>query len=585
MFDIRLNRENIEWTNTWIENALDTDNERILLIGGSTAREIRSRLSKVLKKTIDFIGTSSLYEDPCFYNVFDSFFSNNVYKYSLIIINLGAHGTYLHSSIDKIHSKRFKNSFEKFIQYCIKKCPNIAILFVAPQVYDDNTSEYNEEMNHEICHRNKIYKEVAKKYSLKTIDVYSYIISNRDIFEYRDHVHFANEESQMALANYIADSLHYKNYKQNDINEFLKCKKKKKLLYIGHAYHNKTKSSQFIQNLFNENYEVTKFDFDPYSDSFDIFKSLNGENFDVVVLWQIMPSIGKLKELIDYKKIVFFPMYDGAPPLTDHRWYEYRDCNIINFSKTLHEKCKEYGLSSYYIQYFPKPKEITNWGDEKSLFLWQRINKINPNTVDKVIGFENINKFYHHQAPDPGHYVVAPPPQYLNKVEVSMWFDTKDDMEQHLQKSAIYFAPRHLEGIGMSFLDAMAIGRCVIAPNNPTMNEYIQNGVNGFLYDLENPKEIKIENIREIQENTAKFIQNGYKTWEANKYKILDWVESSAKLNKNNKLIEQKLIPVEIQKKKIRISITYLKKKITPTHKIYYLFGFLPVYKKKKRMK
>ena len=39
----------------------------------------------------------------------------------------------------------------------------------------------------------------------------------------------------------------------------------KTLLYIGHAFHNKTKSSQFIQDLLATKYEITKFDFNPFA--------------------------------------------------------------------------------------------------------------------------------------------------------------------------------------------------------------------------------------------------------------------------------------------------------------------------------
>lgn len=356
-----------------------------------------------------------------------------------------------------------------------------------------------------------------------------------------------------------------------------------KLLYIGHSYHNKTKSTQFLQNIFKEKYEIVKFDYDPYTDTMDKFKELQCQKFDVVILFQIMPSIIKLKEIIAFDYIAFFPMYDGIPPLNDPIWYEYKDCNIINFSKTLHDKCKQKGLSSYYIQYFPKPKDsIEDWGDEKSVFLWQRIERINPSTVEKIIGFKNINKFYHHQSSDPGHKIIETPEKYKNKVIITTWFETVAKLEQCISKSAIYIAPRKYEGIGMSFLDAMAMGRCVIAPNYPTMNEYIQNGKNGFLYNLKIPRRIKIKNILQIQKATLEFIKSGYQQWEANKYKILDWIISDVEQNRNIKLIEKHFAYCDVQKKKINISITYLTTKNTSTSISYYLFGFLPIYKKQK---
>ena len=51
-----------------------------------------------------------------------------------------------------------------------------------------------------------------------------------------------------------------------------------------------------------------------------------------------------------------------------------------------------------------------------------------------------------------------------------------------LRRAGIYFAPRLYEGIGISFLEAMAMGKAVVAPDNPTMNEYVTHNVNGFLY-------------------------------------------------------------------------------------------------------
>ena len=353
----------------------------------------------------------------------------------------------------------------------------------------------------------------------------------------------------------------------------------KKLLYIGHAYHNKTKSTQFLQEIFKCKYDITTFDFDPYKETFAKFEDLNGQKFDIVVLFQIMPDILKLKEYLSFDKIAFFPMYDGAPRLDNIIWDKYRECNIINFSKKLHEDCKKYGLSSYYIQYFPKPKEISNMGDEKSVFLWQRIEQINPNTVEKSIGIENINYLYHHQVPDPEHKLKLPSKNFEGKVQVSTWFDNKDEMDKYIQECAIYFAPRKLEGIGMSFLEAMAMGRCVIAPNYPTMNEYIQNGVNGYLYkNLKQPQKIKIKNIRKIQENAHKYIENGYKEWEKNKYKILDWIENDVKLNTNEDLMDSKL-NVKNSKK---ISITLLKKVYTKKYLILYILDFIPIKIRKK---
>lgn len=82
-----------------------------------------------------------------------------------------------------------------------------------------------------------------------------------------------------------------------------------------------------------------------------------------------------------------------------------------------------------------------------------------------------------------------------------------------MQESSIYVVPREYEGIGMIFWEAMAMGCCVISPDNPTMNEYIKNGKTGILYDLSNSEKVDLSNVREIQKNVLKYIETDYKNW------------------------------------------------------------------------
>lgn len=329
----------------------------------------------------------------------------------------------------------------------------------------------------------------------------------------------------------------------------------KKLLFIGHSYHQKTKSADFCCDLLAKNYEVTKFYFDPYQDDINThFEQLKGMFFDVVVLWQIMPSLDALKNIINFQHSVFFPMYDGAPERSNPLWYEYRHTQIICFCRALHEELQAIGFSSNYVQYFPKPIDITDKGREDSVFFWQRINSINANVVAKLLQKTTINHLHFHKAIDPKHKLSV-----LNmncRITTSEWFDTREEMQQKMQESALYIAPRKYEGIGMSFLEAMAMGRCVIAPNNPTMNEYIVDGKTGYLYDLENVQPVKIENIRQIQTDTLEYMKKGYETWNKEKYYILDWLTADLKSDE----------------KKIKKFYTQKSTMIT-----YKLFGFLPI--------
>lgn len=382
----------------------------------------------------------------------------------------------------------------------------------------------------------------------------------------------------------------------------------KQLLYIGHTYHNKTKSTQFLKDILSEEYQITYFNFDPYTDNYEKFKELNGSRYDVVVLFQIMPSINALKKYMQFNKGVFFPMYDyyeGLGRLETPLWEEYKDFQIICFAKKMHDDLKAVGFSSKYIQYFPKPLKVTNMGDEHSCFLWQRVSCINIQTVQRVFKKFKLSHIHVHKATDPGHQFVEAPADLKKIVSYSLWYGKKEEMQKDIQKSAFYMAPRVHEGIGMSFLEAMALGRCVIAPNEPTMNEYIQNGKTGFLYEMKDVRALEINNVRKIQENTLSYMKKGYQVWEKEKRNILKWLQEEPVINinrLNNYLLRAKegyghcrvllfgFCVFETYKTPTKYTLFFfkmpflkIKTKFDGSKKFYYLFGTLPILTMKKK--
>ena len=302
--------------------------------------------------------------------------------------------------------------------------------------------------------------------------------------------------------------------------------KKQKLVYIGHEYHNKTQSTQFLIEIFKTKFDVDVFTFDMEQQKFNGDKDTNIEEYDALILFQMPISVKLLKEKFKFKIGSYFPMYDGTGEASEEFWIQYKEFNIINFSYTLHKKLLRLGFSTYYIQYFPKPMEIDNFGKKDSIFFWNRRNLINVNYLEDIIEALNTKKIHLHMAMDPNEKKVEVNKSIQEKYSLtySTWFNTRTEMQKIIESSSIYIAPRFAEGIGMSFLEAMAMGRCVVAVNNPTMNEYIINGVTGFLYEYENPKIFIDTDILEIQKNTYNFIKEGYENWEKNKFRILDWV-------------------------------------------------------------
>ncbi len=97
-----------------------------------------------------------------------------------------------------------------------------------------------------------------------------------------------------------------------------------------------------------------------------------------------------------------------------------------------------------------------------------------------------------------------------------------------LSKSNVYFAPGLYEGIGLSFLEAMAMGMCVVAPNTATMNEYIIHGVNGLLYNPQDPFPLDFSHADRFGARARKSVENGYKRWVKSIDDILDFVDGKS---------------------------------------------------------
>lgn len=307
-----------------------------------------------------------------------------------------------------------------------------------------------------------------------------------------------------------------------------------KVLFLDLEFHIKTHSSNFLYELLEENFEVDKYFVGLDGKINNIL--VNRQYYDYLILFQVMPERESL-EIFSYGKGVLFPMYDGVVNLSIEAWNEYKDFLIINFSKTLNAYLLKHGFEAKYIQYFPKPHEIKTYGEIDKLFFWQRTNQIHINQMLSICKNLDIKKIHIHKALDPGFYYINVNKKFQYEISTSEWLPDKEDLLDIISKAAYYVAPRKYEGIGMSFLDAMAMGRCVIAPNYPTMNEYIENGINGILFDYENPVEINSYDVRKLQKNAYEFIQTGSEKWTTEKYKIVEWIETRKRKSKIQSIV------------------------------------------------
>jgi len=306
-----------------------------------------------------------------------------------------------------------------------------------------------------------------------------------------------------------------------------------RLLFIGFNYHLKTGSADFLIELIEQRYEVTTCWVDLYSESpYFGFSDVVGD-YDVLICWQVMPPRAELSKHFTFRHATFFPMQDGCPSRKrPEMWYPYRDFQIICFSSGLFRQLKSAGLSAHYIQYFPQPVPVENWGSSDSAFFWARREEINCDLVQKLLSTAGLTRMHVHNSPDPGvRFVPASNPDSI-EYSYSVWFEDKAELDSKILESAFYISPRKKEGIGMSFLEAMARGRCVVAPNNATMNEYIEHGKTGCLYNFKRPKSLNVREVGEIQRRAHRYITRGFALWQKRKVEIFDWIVAPVEIKR-----------------------------------------------------
>jgi len=195
-----------------------------------------------------------------------------------------------------------------------------------------------------------------------------------------------------------------------------------------------------------------------------IIHDVRAKKYDVLVLLQVMPELHSLNENFMYKQGVLIPMYDGIVNRECDIFFRYRFFKIICFSETLYRQLSKKGYKTYYIKYFPEPINNETYGDNKSIFLWQRSEMININTVATLMRDIDIDHIHIHKSPDPGQRFIEPLDEMAASISYSEWFDNSTEIYDIMKESAFYFAPRVYEG--------MAVPEVLLSGDHKKINEY-----------------------------------------------------------------------------------------------------------------
>ena len=298
--------------------------------------------------------------------------------------------------------------------------------------------------------------------------------------------------------------------------------------YVGHKFHKKTPSISFFLDLLKSIGSVKEFYFSLDEENFSddaLIRQLSVSDFDCYVFVQTEDIAEKLLPL-GLGRFVIAPMDDGAVWRRADFWRQFADAQLISFSRAHHEELQRYGCKTAYFQYFPKPgtREIIAFAEPLSAFFWERHPNHEP-TLQRIVRLCNelqVTSLYLQVSPDfgqeYGQRLTRPEKFVIDDVEVmtSCWFDDRSELDQVSERTHFFFAPLRLDGIGMSFLDAMARGQIVVAPDHPAMNDYIRHRTTGILYDFDDlalDYKMTPKSMSDISRAALRTTAIGYEQW------------------------------------------------------------------------
>lgn len=292
------------------------------------------------------------------------------------------------------------------------------------------------------------------------------------------------------------------------------------LAFLDHSFHTKSKATAFLVELLRRHFEVETYWDESWNNGPRInHRDVASKRYDAIIIFQMVELFtpAELKRL-NCDNIIIVPMYDAHYDVRDLLWLRYRTCKFLCFSKTLHAWLRSLGIDSAAVQYFiesaPEPK--TGIPSGLNGFFWQRTSDITWDQIKILISGTKFDQFHIHCVTDPPGYTLVMPSEAereTHRITFSEWFPKKMDYMHTLEQASVFFAPRLQEGIGMSFLEAMAKGKCVVAPDNPTMNEYIEHGVNGLLYDPDHPSPLDFSDVHTLGARARETCAAGYRKW------------------------------------------------------------------------
>ena len=180
--------------------------------------------------------------------------------------------------------------------------------------------------------------------------------------------------------------------------------------------------------------------------------------------------------------VILFPMLDCTRETPDAFLQSLHRVELVSLSRRLHQRLSSLGLSCRHLQYAPDPDLFpeVSWDRGVRGYFWERtpehLDRVAAGKIFRRLGVPEFEvRSLEDQKFSEGNSTA------VRSAAERAWHDHTTYLK-YLKDFQVYLSPRRFEGMGLTFLEAMAMGMCVVAENQPTAEEYITAGRNGILY-------------------------------------------------------------------------------------------------------
>jgi hypothetical protein len=187
---------------------------------------------------------------------------------------------------------------------------------------------------------------------------------------------------------------------------------------------------------------------------------------------------------------------------------------LISFSGRMHQHARRFGIESLPVQYFadPSPYPRRSREEKATVFFWDR-GDLPHDVIARLFVPDQVSRFIYRgilgrKATEPSLLARNYRMEYVPSQLLP-----RDEYVRLVEAADVYVAPRRKEGIGLTFLEALAMGKCIVAYDDATMNEYITHGLNGFLFSDNGPFPLDLRKIRSMRAEIDKLRSDGYARW------------------------------------------------------------------------